>query len=115
MARIGGDEFVVILRDPDEGILAEHLDRLRSVVEQCGLTLGLSELSVSIGALVADSSFVGADAILAEADRRMYADKRGRHARRSARTPDFLSVSRRIDRDAADACAETQMEPASLR
>lgn len=69
VARMGGDEFVV---------LAPDIQRFRDAVEQTGARLGYSGLSSSFGAVI----FVpaegdgDADTLLAEADRRMYANKR---------------------------------------
>jgi diguanylate cyclase (GGDEF)-like protein/putative nucleotidyltransferase with HDIG domain len=78
VARMGGDEFVIVLPDVDGTRLEANVHRFRMAVEMAGRQLGFTGLSVSIGAiLVSDSEGdADADAILAEADRRMYANKR---------------------------------------
>jgi diguanylate cyclase (GGDEF)-like protein/putative nucleotidyltransferase with HDIG domain len=78
VARMGGDEFVVLAPDIERASLDEHIQRFRDAVELVGLRLGYAGLSTSIGAVIFEPSEgdVDADAILAEADRRMYANKR---------------------------------------
>jgi diguanylate cyclase (GGDEF)-like protein/putative nucleotidyltransferase with HDIG domain len=80
VARMGGDEFVLVLPGLDESRVEENVSRFRIAVEMAGMQLGFSGLSLSIGAvLFSDSSGdADADAALAEADRRMYANKRRR-------------------------------------
>jgi diguanylate cyclase (GGDEF)-like protein/putative nucleotidyltransferase with HDIG domain len=85
VARMGGDEFVVLL----PGVIASDVDakikQFRDVVRDVGNQLfNGNMLTASIG--VAHFPFDGSDAeqLLAEADRRMYKEKR---ARRSLTTP----------------------------
>jgi GGDEF domain-containing protein len=75
---MGGDEFVVLAPDIDQEALNEHIQRLQDAVEQTGARLGYPGLSSSIGAVVfvPTEGDIDADAILADADRRMYANKR---------------------------------------
>jgi diguanylate cyclase (GGDEF)-like protein/putative nucleotidyltransferase with HDIG domain len=82
VARMGGDEFVLVLPGLDEAKLEENVARFRTAVEMAGIELGFAGLSLSIGAVfLSDSNGdADADAILAEADRRMYANKRRRKA-----------------------------------
>jgi diguanylate cyclase (GGDEF)-like protein len=82
VARMGGDEFVLVLPDVEESGVDENAARFRQAVEIAGIQHGFAGLSLSIGAVVfsdADGD-TDADAILAEADRRMYANKRRRKA-----------------------------------
>jgi diguanylate cyclase (GGDEF)-like protein len=74
VARIGGDEFGVLLRGQSGEVISEIESRLRSAVERCGVKHGL-EISLSIGAstLTGDRS---ASKVLAEADGLMYECKR---------------------------------------
>ena len=80
VARMGGDEFVMVLPEICETDLEEYVARFRAAVEMTGRHLGFAGLSSSIGAVIfsASSGDTSADAILAEADRRMYANKRRR-------------------------------------
>ncbi len=82
VARMGGDEFVVLAPDIKRGALEENIQRFREAVELTGIRLGYVGLSSSIGAVVfvPGEGYVDADAILAEADRRMYANKRRQQA-----------------------------------
>lgn len=77
VARMGGDEFVVLAPDIEENAVDEHVRRFQFAVELTGKRLGHAGLSASFGAVVfpADGDLDG-DALLAEADRRMYANKR---------------------------------------
>ena len=78
VARMGGDEFVVLAPDIAQAALDENVQRFRDAVELTGIRLGYAGLSSSIGAVVfvPSEGDVDADALLAEADRRMYAHKR---------------------------------------
>lgn len=74
MARIGGDEFAVILEGADETAAAESLTRIREGVAACNEEVGEFRLSLSLGAAMA----AGPGALGAawrRADRRMYEDK----------------------------------------
>jgi GGDEF domain-containing protein len=79
---MGGDEFVLVLPGIEEGKAEENAGRFRMAVEMAGTQHGFAGLSLSIGAVVfsESNSDADADAILAEADRRMYANKRRRKA-----------------------------------
>jgi diguanylate cyclase (GGDEF)-like protein/putative nucleotidyltransferase with HDIG domain len=81
VTRMGGDEFVVLAPDMQEVSLEENVQRFRDTVKGTGARLGYPGLSCSIGAVIfndnpGDGDPATADAILAEADRRMYADKK---------------------------------------
>jgi len=80
VARMGGDEFVVLAPDVQRVDLEENIQRFRDAVELTGIRLGYAGLSTSIGAVVfvPAEGDVDADAVLAEADRKMYANKRRR-------------------------------------
>jgi len=80
VARMGGDEFVVLLPGVRSMDVERKLDQFRAVVKQVCLNLfNESLLSISIG--VAHFLVDGSDAeqLLAEADRRMYKEKQTRH------------------------------------
>ncbi len=78
IARIGGDEFVIILEDVHsireaKAILGRIVESLRVSLEKCGVC---AEISASIGAAVYPFDFVDPDSLLVHADEAMYAAKR---------------------------------------
>ncbi|WP_432564045.1 GGDEF domain-containing protein [Kineococcus sp. SYSU DK003] len=78
VARLGGDEFVVVVQDRRPDLV----DRLRrAVAEPVVLADGSCSVSTSIGAVTFEpQTDGGVDALLLEADRRMYRHKHaGRH------------------------------------
>jgi len=86
VARMGGDEFVVVapgLTREAAHSRAEHLRRLatQAGVEVCGEEL----LSLSIGQSVYPDTGLDAEDLLAEADRQMYLEKRRRPAPKNRR------------------------------
>jgi diguanylate cyclase (GGDEF)-like protein/putative nucleotidyltransferase with HDIG domain len=98
VARMGGDEFVVVLPDTEAAEVEESVVRFRATVERAGMLLGFPGLSLSIGANALShcpddvSTAADADAILAEADKRMYADKRRRKAAQVLEMPRLTRV-----------------------
>jgi diguanylate cyclase (GGDEF)-like protein len=80
VARAGGDEFVVVLDNPDERGAREIVERIRAAAEQVATTAAepwFTMLRLSIGqASSTDGTPVGD--LLTEADRRMYSEKRRR-------------------------------------
>lgn len=81
IARIGGDEFGALLRYSDEAQGAAWCDRLAESLAALNAGAGARRLTISVG-LAQTSSEVTISGALAEADRRMYAQKL---ARRRAR------------------------------
>jgi len=77
VARVGGDEFVVLLPDcRDAQAAMDVADSLRaSLVVPCRLPEGLFQLDASIGVATFPADGVDADALLAHADRAMYVAK----------------------------------------
>ena len=93
VARAGGDEFVVVLDNPDERGARELVERIKSaadrVAEQAGAhgsTPWFAMLRLSVGQA---SSVDGTPVVdlLREADRRMYADKRRRRGQGASPDP----------------------------
>jgi diguanylate cyclase (GGDEF)-like protein/putative nucleotidyltransferase with HDIG domain len=73
VARMGGDEFVLVFSGIEPGELAIRVDKLRSAVKAAGQMLCGSEiLDISIGAAHYPKDGNEAELLLAEADRDMY-------------------------------------------
>ncbi|GAA0570726.1 GGDEF domain-containing protein [Kribbella sandramycini] len=78
--RSGGDEFFVVLDQPDAKGGAQLAERIRLAVAKVAATTGkpwLRRLGLSIG-YAATAEGVGVDQLVATADRRLYDDKRRR-------------------------------------
>ena len=77
VARVGGDEFAILLpyANPEQG-RAMAAD-LRRVIDECSVDVGGTQvrLSASIGVVHIDADTPGEEAVLTEADRAMYRDK----------------------------------------
>ncbi len=82
VARMGGDEFVVLLPGVEPADLESKVQQFRMVVQDVGRALFSTPLTVSVGAANYPSDGADAEQLLAEADRRMYKEKR---AEKSAR------------------------------
>jgi diguanylate cyclase (GGDEF)-like protein len=83
VARIGGDEFAVLLPGSNQGGASALAQRLREAVEQ--LTVEGGALRVSVGIAAADVGNDKADSIVAHADRALYGDKAQRKAELDSR------------------------------
>ncbi len=86
VARMGGDEFVVIA----PGLAAEDArkkaDQFRELARQVGQEICREDiLSLSVGRAVYPDDGVGAEDLLAEADRRMYLEKQKQPNRKNRR------------------------------
>jgi diguanylate cyclase (GGDEF)-like protein len=80
VARTGGDEFVVLMDRPGERGATELVERIRqasAAVAAAAQQPWLAQLRLSIGQASSADGF-GIDELLAQADSRMYADKRRR-------------------------------------
>jgi len=76
-ARFGGEEFVVLLRNPTPEVALDVAERIRRAVVALDLRgLGVPSVSVSVGVAVASPPHVAIDALIAEADRALYRAKR---------------------------------------
>ena len=79
VARFGGDEFVVILKDADRTGAGLVVDRLRAVLAEESSAAALDvELTVSAGVALFGEDGATSEELLAAADAAMYADKRAR-------------------------------------
>ncbi len=80
-ARMGGDEFVIVAPGLGNEATAEMVQRLQSMVAQVGREIcGEDLVSISIGQAFYPKDGDGAEELLAEADRRMYAMKSEHYA-----------------------------------
>ena len=88
IARIGGDEFAVLLPKTDEVIVKEMLERIQKKLTQHNEQRPVLPIYLSLGAATAEQGQL-AEAFRV-ADRRMYADKAERKAQES---PTILSIA----------------------
>ncbi|HUA87457.1 MAG TPA: HD domain-containing phosphohydrolase, partial [Bryobacteraceae bacterium] len=93
VARMGGDEFVVLLPNIDPGEIHTKIAQFREVVQEIGRQMFAGNaLTASIGVAHFPSDGEDAEELLAESDRRMYKEKRTRKqssAAGAARKPDW--------------------------
>jgi diguanylate cyclase (GGDEF)-like protein len=88
VARAGGDEFVVVLDNPDERGAGELVDRIREAAERIAITADepwFAMLRLSIGQATSTDGTPITD-LLTKADTRMYAEKRARLRQRGRST-----------------------------
>ena len=95
VARVGGDEFVVLLPDFRDAQAARVVaDSLRaSLMEPCRLPEGLFQLDASIGVAMFPTDGADAEALLKHADQVMYAAKHGNRDR--VDSEDFAAAIKR--------------------
>ena len=88
VARMGGDEFVLLLLGNDQGAIAERIDQLRQMLWQSGSGDEIHpQVSVSVGTAVFPRDGSDADELLAEADRSMYKAKQAHKQKRTSIDP----------------------------
>ena len=81
VARMGGDEFVLIAPGLTQDAASEMAQRLEAIIAEVGKAVcGEGLVSVSIGQAFYPADGTNAEHLLAEADRRMYAVKSSHHA-----------------------------------
>jgi diguanylate cyclase (GGDEF)-like protein/putative nucleotidyltransferase with HDIG domain len=87
VARMGGDEFVVIVPDLSAEAANAKAAQLRELAREAGHEVcGEDLLSLSVGKTVFPDDADDMDTLLAEADRRMYAEKQLRSGKKNRRT-----------------------------
>jgi diguanylate cyclase (GGDEF)-like protein/putative nucleotidyltransferase with HDIG domain len=88
VARMGGDEFVMLIPGGDERLLAGRIEQIRKVASLAGeITPEPCQLSISAGVATYPQDGADAEELLAEADRRMYKSKRMRRIEQIASVP----------------------------
>jgi diguanylate cyclase (GGDEF)-like protein/putative nucleotidyltransferase with HDIG domain len=86
VARMGGDEFVVIAPGLPAEAAAKRADQVRALAKQAGLEVCAEDiLSLSVGQAVYPDDGKDAEELLAEADRRMYLEKQQQPAHKNRR------------------------------
>jgi len=79
VARMGGDEFVVVMPGLSRQAMEERIAQFESAVQIAGERVcGEPIVSLSVGAAVYPNDSTDAEGLLAEADHRMYANKQMR-------------------------------------
>ena len=87
VARMGGDEFVVIVPNLSPEAERAKVAQLRDLAKMAGREIcGEDLLSLSVGKAVYPSDAEDMDKLLAEADRRMYAEKEYRSGKKNRRS-----------------------------
>jgi len=88
VARMGGDEFVILLPGVKGDDVGPKLEQLQRVVKNvCQDLFAEDLLGASIGVAVYPADGRDAEQLLAEADRRMYQEKRARKGQVGTKTP----------------------------
>jgi diguanylate cyclase (GGDEF)-like protein/putative nucleotidyltransferase with HDIG domain len=86
VARMGGDEFVIIAPGLQVDAAAKKIDKIRPLAKQAGIDIcGEDFLSLSVGLAVSPDDGNDAEQLLTEADRRMYVEKQKLPAQKDRR------------------------------
>jgi diguanylate cyclase (GGDEF)-like protein/putative nucleotidyltransferase with HDIG domain len=86
VARMGGDEFVIIAPGLPAEVLAKKAYQLQELAKQAGFEVcGEQILSLSLGQAMYPDDGKDAEELLAEADRRMYVEKQKQPSRKNRR------------------------------
>src|SRR5580765_6635735 len=86
VARMGGDEFVVIAPGLEAESAVKKADQLRELARQVGQEICQEDiLSLSVGRSMYPEDGLDAEELLAEADRRMYMEKQQQPSRKNRR------------------------------
>jgi len=86
VARMGGDEFVVVAPGLPQDVATKKAEQLRELAKHAGNEVcGEDLLSLSVGLSVYPDDGRDAEALLADADRRMYIEKQKQPSRKNRR------------------------------
>ena len=86
VARMGGDEFVVVAPGLAVEVAAKKADQLRVLAKQAGFDVcGEDMLSLSVGLAVSPGDGDDAEQLLTQADRRMYVEKQKQPSQKDQR------------------------------
>ena len=86
VARMGGDEFVVVAPGLPVDVATKKADQLRELAKQAGIEVCAEDiLSLSVGQATYPEDGQDAEELLAEADRRMYMEKQQQPSRKNRR------------------------------
>ena len=86
VARMGGDEFVLITPNLPQDVAVAKQNQLRKIAEEIGQQMGKETLlSASVGCASFPTDASEAAGLLAEADRRMYVEKKDRSGKKNRR------------------------------
>jgi diguanylate cyclase (GGDEF)-like protein len=84
LARMGGDEFVLLIPDATTDEVEGRIEGIRSVIRSAGeSTPQPCSLAVSVGIASCPDDGCDSETLLAEADHRMYKSKRQRKERKA--------------------------------
>jgi diguanylate cyclase (GGDEF)-like protein/putative nucleotidyltransferase with HDIG domain len=115
VARMGGDEFVLVLPGLAPPTLAEKVKALERVVVEAGITVcGERLLNISVGAAFCPEHGQDAEGLLAEADRRMYLTKQSHKFAASTVASDLVALAAGLGSDGRDSLShEDNLSPRS--
>jgi diguanylate cyclase (GGDEF)-like protein len=86
VARMGGDEFVVIAPGLTQEAAARKAEQMRSLAQEAGRAICNEDiLSLSVGKALYPEDGMDAERILSEADKRMYLQKRSQSTQKNRR------------------------------
>jgi len=104
VARMGGDEFVLVLPGLTSQGLGEKLSALKRVVAEAGLAVcGEWLLDISVGAAFCPQHGCEAEGLLAEADRQMYLVKQAHKKAATRDSEGLLALSASLEKQTASA------------